>query len=82
MATFTRRVQTVLSDQQYAALQDLAERRGEPLSVLVRAAVEQTYFAEAARTRRRAALDQLLSLQAPVTDWEQMEAEIARGRTA
>ena len=79
MAVYTRRVQAVLSDEQFAALTDLSGDTGKPVSVLVREAVEQVYFAESARARRQAALRSILSLDAPAPDWEQMEAEITSG---
>ena len=34
------------------------------------------------RDRRRQALDELLSLQAPVVDWEEMETEIIAGASS
>ena len=79
MAVYTRRVQAVLSDDQFAALTNLADHTGKPVSVLVREAVERVYFAEAAQERRQAALRSILSLGAPAPEWEQMEAEITRG---
>ena len=79
MATYTRRVQAVLTDEQYEALSHLAEERGKPLSVLIREAVEKVYLEEVERGRRQAALQRLLSLEAPVADWEQMEEEIIQG---
>jgi len=79
MATYTRRVQAVLTEEQYEALSRLSEERGKPLSVLIREAVEKVYLEEVERGRRRAALQRLLSLEAPVADWEQMEEEIIQG---
>lgn len=79
MAVYTRRVQAVLSDDRYEALQRLSRDLGKPVSILVRDAIEQVYFERARRERRRAALDALLALDAPVAEWDQMEEEIARG---
>ena len=79
MATYTQRVQTVLSQGQYERLQQLAEERQQPVSVLIREAIEHTYFEELDRRRRLQALDRLLSLDAPVSDWEEMETEIETG---
>ncbi|HSM56667.1 MAG TPA: ribbon-helix-helix domain-containing protein [Candidatus Sulfomarinibacteraceae bacterium] len=79
MATYTERVQTVLTPEQYERLSKLAEEQRKPLSVLIREAVERTYFLEMDRERRRQALDQLLALEAPVADWSQMEDEIEKG---
>jgi hypothetical protein len=79
MNTYTQRVQTVLTAEQYALLQQLSEEQKKPLSVLVREAIEQVYFKQAVLRQRRAALKSLLSLNAPVADWEQMEEEIGQG---
>jgi predicted DNA-binding protein len=81
MAVYTRRVQAVLTEEQYQALSRLAEEMEKPLSVLIREAVEQVYLEQAEQERRRAALRRLLSLEAPVADWEQMEEEIIQGAT-
>jgi predicted DNA-binding protein len=82
MAVYTRRVQAVLTEEQYQALSRLAEEMEKPLSVLIREAVEKVYLEQADQERRRAALRRLLSLEAPVADWDQMEEEIIRGATA
>ena len=79
MPVYTERVQTVLTAEQYEQLAQLAEQSRKPLSVLIREAIEQTYFEAIDRRRREQALERLLSLDAPVADWEQMEAEIERG---
>ena len=81
MATYTRRVQAVLTEEQYETLSRLSEEKSKPLSVLIREAVEKVYLEEVERGQRRAALQRLLSLEAPVADWEQMEDEIIRGAT-
>lgn len=79
MSLYTQRVQTVLSDDQFRQLSQTAAETGKPLSVLVREAIEKTYFAPREEEQRLAALRELLSLNAPVADWEEMEAEIIRG---
>jgi len=79
MRVYTHRAQTVLTADQYAALKQLAEEQKKPISLLIREAIEQVYFQKAALERRRAALKNLLSLEAPVADWEQMEEEIIEG---
>lgn len=79
MAVYTKRVQTVLMEEQYAALSQLSLASGKPLSILIREAIEKVYFEQAQRERRRAALAGLLALEAPVADWEQMEEEIIQG---
>lgn len=79
MATYTRRVQAVLSEEQYEELSRIAEERDQPLSVLIRDAVEAVYLEDRGTPRRREVLDRMLGLQAPVAEWEDMEEEIIRG---
>jgi len=79
MAQYTKRVQAVLTDEQYEMLSDLADETGKPVSQLVREAVEKVYLQKASEERRQAALEKLLSLDAPVADWQEMEDEIIRG---
>jgi predicted DNA-binding protein len=79
MAVFTHRVQAVLTEQQFAALETLAREVGKPISALVRDAVEKTYFEKETLEHRREALQRLLALQAPTDNWPEMEKEIIRG---
>jgi predicted DNA-binding protein len=79
MATFTERVQTVLTKAQYERMVALAEQENKPISVLIREAVEEQYLAPVEAQRRRQALRNILALDAPVADWPQMEAEIEQG---
>lgn len=79
MATYTVRAQTVLTAAQYEKLLQLAGEQHRSVSVLIREAVEQAYFVVLDRQERQDALRRLLSLEAPVADWAQMEADIERG---
>jgi predicted DNA-binding protein len=79
MGEYTQRVQTVLTDKQYAELTRLSADLAKPVSVLIREAVEIVYLDSIEKKRRLEALEELLSLEAPVADWEQMEAEIING---
>ena len=69
----------MLTEEQYHLLQELAERTGQPVSVLVREAIDKVYFEQALMEQRQAALRRLLALDAPVADWGEMEVEISRG---
>lgn len=79
MAIYTRRIQATLTEEQYRDLQRIARARHTTVSELVRDALEREYFEGPALEQRRQALQELLSLNAPVADWQQMEAEIIRG---
>jgi predicted DNA-binding protein len=79
MGQYTKRIQAVLTEEQYEMLSNLSDETGKPVSQLVREAVEKVYLQKASQERRQAALDELLSLDAPVADWVEMEDEIIRG---
>ena len=75
----TKRVQTVLTKEQYELLLQVAKKEKKTVSALVRQAVEAEYLEEELRTTRQHALKNLLSLDAPVSDWKEMEGEIVKG---
>ena len=79
MSVYTHRIQAVLTEEQYHLLLELAERTGQPVSALVREAIEKVYFEQALLEQRQAALRRLLALDAPVADWGEMEEQISRG---
>ena len=79
MSMYTNRVQSVLTKRQYMAMQDLSKKLQKPVSILIREAIEQVYFEPISQKQRQDALEQLLALDAPVADWEQMETEIIQG---
>lgn len=75
----TKRVQTVLTKEQYELLLQVAKKEKKTVSALVRQAVEVECLEEELRTTRQHALKNLLSLDAPVSNWEKMEGEIVKG---
>ena len=75
----TKRVQTVLTMKQYELLLQVAKKKKKTVSALVRQAVEVECLEEELRMTRQHALKNLLSLDAPVSDWEKMEGEIVKG---
>jgi hypothetical protein len=79
MGIYVKRVQTLLTEEEYQDLSRLSADWQKPLSALIREAVEKVYFEQVMRQRRRAALESLLALQAPVADWPEMEREIMQG---
>lgn len=82
MAIYTKRIQAVLTEEQHRSLIKLAKEQHRPISELVREAIDTVYFGGSALERRRAALKELLALEAPIADWEAMEREIIKGALA
>jgi hypothetical protein len=78
-SAYTKRVQTVLTEEQYELLLRIAKEENKPISVLIREAIEEEYFKKVVLQQREKALKSLLSLEAPVADWEEMEMQIIKG---
>jgi hypothetical protein len=74
---FTERTQVLLSPEQRRRLEQKAKEERRSVGAVIREAVD-AYTGQSGRSRREAAKS-LLAIGAPVADWEQMKAEIARG---
>lgn len=76
----TERTQVLLTPAQRARLERIAAREGRSVGAVIRDALD-AYTLPRARPREEA-LQSLIALGAPVGDWEEMKAEIARGAGA
>ncbi|MGQ9814488.1 MAG: hypothetical protein ACUVR3_04965 [Candidatus Roseilinea sp.] len=77
MNIYSRRLQTMPTEEQHQSLGQLSARTGRPIGMLIREAVENTCFEQAGRAERVAAAQRLIAMNAPVADWPQ--AEIIEG---
>jgi len=73
---YVKRVQAMLTEQQFKLLQEYAQEVGKPLGVLIREAVEQSLIIDLERRRKQKALEWIFSQELPVDDWEAMERQI------
>jgi hypothetical protein len=78
MCVYSERTQVLLSPEQLARLKRIAARDGRSVGSVIREAVDS--FIDPGLDSRRRALDSLISLNAPVDDWEVMKAEILRSQ--
>jgi hypothetical protein len=78
MSLYTRRVQTTLTEEQFVKLSQIAVNSNKTVGALIREALEDVYFVPKQRQLRLKALKKLLSLDAPVAEWQRMEEEIGR----
>jgi hypothetical protein len=81
MSSLTKRVQAVLTEEQFATLTGIARQKKKPVSILIREAVEEVYLKKTVADRKRSAFAALTALDAPVADWGIMEREIEEGAT-
>lgn len=78
MCMFSERTQVLLSPEQLARLKRIAARDGRSVGSVIRDAVDT--FVEAAPDSRERALRSIMSMNAPVDDWEVMKEQIMRGK--
>ena len=71
---FTERTQVLLSPEQLARLKRIAARDGRSVGSVIREAVDS--FVVAAPDSRERALRSIMSMNAPVEDWDVMKAQI------
>lgn len=74
MCMFSERTQVLLSPEQLARVKRIAARDGRSVGSVIREAVDS--FVEAAPDSRDRALRSIMSMNAPVDDWEVMKAQI------
>lgn len=74
---FSERMQVLLSPEQRSRLERIAGREGRSIGAVIREAVD-AYTAPRAHPRA-VALERLFALEAPVSDWVTMKAQIAEG---
>jgi hypothetical protein len=83
MSMLDRRLQVLIDEDRWSRLEREAGRRGVPVAVLVREAIDERYPGNA--SERRAALQAVLDaepMDVPDPDELQRELEAVRGRTA
>ena len=75
---YSERTQVLLSPEQLARLKRIAAREGRSVGAVIRDAVDQ--FVETQPDSRKRALESLVSMNAPVDDWEVMKEQILRSQ--
>ena len=78
MCMYSERTQVLLSPEQLARLKRIASREGRSVGSVIREAVDS--FVETEPDRRQRAYERLISLNAPVDDWEVMKAQILKSQ--
>lgn len=76
--SFSERTQVLLSPELRRKVERLAARSSTSVGAVIRDAIA-AYLPPASADRRRRALDDLFSLEAPVDDWPEIQAEIEAG---
>lgn len=79
MSIMTKKTTILFPPKLYQQLERLAKRTGTSVACLVREAAIQRYLLPD-RKARLEAVEAIAAMQLPVSDWPQMEREIAEGR--
>jgi hypothetical protein len=72
----TKRAQVLMEPDEYDRLEEIAADRGVPVAELFRTAVRERYLLDSSERRRR--IDEILALDLPVIEWDEVEEEAAR----
>lgn len=78
MSELTKRLQLLLTQEQYRKLKAYAAKHKRSIGAVIRDSITRT-LSERSKSEKMKALERLLSRSAPVGDWEEMEQEIMRG---
>jgi hypothetical protein len=79
MPKYQRKIQVLLTEEQFRDLGEIAAQRKKKIGALVRESIEEYYLKKAKQGRIAEAADRLLSLPevSVPEDWEQFEKELA-----
>jgi hypothetical protein len=79
MGKYTKKIQVLLTEHQYKALEEISSQRKKKLGFLVREAIEEYHLKKKKKRDIAEAVDRLLSLpEVPVPEsWEEFEKELA-----
>jgi len=80
MAKYSKKVQVLLTEQQFKDLGEIASKNHKKLGALVREAIEEYHLKKKRQQEIADAVDRLLSIpEVPAPeDWEDFEKELAR----
>ena len=82
MSKYQKKIQVLLTEEQFRDLVDIAAQQNKKLGALVREAIEECHLKQASQRRISKAVDRLLSLPAqPLPeDYQAWEAEYQKGK--
>ena len=82
MAKYLKKIQVLLTSQQFKDLEEIASKNHKKLGTLVREAIEEYHLKKKKQQEIAEAVDRLLSLpEAPVPeDYQKWEAEYLEGK--
>ncbi|MEO5940990.1 MAG: ribbon-helix-helix domain-containing protein [Candidatus Limnocylindrales bacterium] len=75
---FSERTQVLLSPEQVARIKRIAAREGRSVGAVIRDAVDS--YIDPGSDSRHESIQALLTMNAPVDDWEVMKAQILRSQ--
>ena len=73
---YTKRVQAMFTEGQYALLQQHAKELNVPVGTLVRETVQKALITDLEQRRKEKALEWMAAQHLPVDDWEVMEDQL------
>ncbi|MCE5329668.1 hypothetical protein LLG07_04990 [bacterium] len=74
----SKRTQILLTDRQFKKLKEIADYRETSMGFLIREAIDTVYLDK--KKNKEKLVEKLISMNLPVSDWEDMKKEILEGR--
>ncbi|GEM_PF-1973656 len=79
MDTLSHKTTVLLSPSEISLLRDISRKTSRTMGDLIREAIKKTYLHIKVRKSKKT-WAKLFKMNAPVSDWKMMEAEILKGR--
>ncbi len=80
MSDLAKRLELRLDEKRFKVLQEEAKRTQTSIAELVRRAIDKCYQPKNLRVKRKIqAVKEMGKINAPVSDWQEMEDEIIKG---
>lgn len=78
MSELTKRLQILLSPEQYIKLELYAKKERKSVASVIREAVDKM-LSQRTKSEKKKAVERMLARELPVEEWEKMEEEIMKG---
>ena len=78
MSELTKRLQILLSPEQYKKLELYAKKERKSVASVIREAVDKM-LSQRTKSEKKKAVERMVARELPVEDWKKMEEEIMKG---
>lgn len=81
MATYCKRAQVLLTEEQYRLLSEFAQLIHKSIGTIIRESMVETLLAQIKQEKRRESARQICSMNLPTIEWDEFEKELVKAHT-